>query len=128
MYILAGRRKLLCCEILNSSPASLTTIDLSLILTPFKFLPFYVVFLFFLPTALQLGCVNNFDMLFFVMGLIPWIDEIKFMLISSRHFCIVFDEIPHREQHTKSRPTCYFGCSAIIVVVVFCRGDCYLYK
>ena len=33
-------------------------------------------------------------MLFLEMGFIPWVDEIKFMLISSRHFCIVFDEMP----------------------------------
>ena len=37
------------------------------------------------PTALKLGCVTNFDMLFLVMGFISLIDEIQVMLISSRH-------------------------------------------
>ena len=33
------------------------------------------------PTALKLGCVTNFDMLFLVMGFISLVDEIKVMLI-----------------------------------------------
>ena len=40
------------------------------------------------PTALKPGCVTNFDMLFLVMGFISLVDEIQFMLISSRHICI----------------------------------------
>ena len=40
------------------------------------------------PTALKLGCITNFDMLFLVMGFISLVDEIQFMLISSRHICI----------------------------------------
>ena len=39
-------------------------------------------------TALKLGCVTNFDMLFLVMGFISLVDEIQFMLISSHHICI----------------------------------------
>ena len=40
------------------------------------------------PTALKLGCVTNLDTLFLMMGFIYLIDEIQFMLISSRHVCI----------------------------------------
>ena len=40
------------------------------------------------PRALKLGCVTNFNMLFLVMGFISLVDEIQFMLISSRHICI----------------------------------------
>ena len=40
------------------------------------------------PTALKLGCITNFDMLFLVMGFISLVDKIQFMLISSRHICI----------------------------------------
>ena len=41
------------------------------------------------PTALKLGCITNFDMLFLVMGFISLVDEIQFMLIfSSHHICI----------------------------------------
>ena len=40
------------------------------------------------PTALKLGSITNFDMLFLVMGFISLVDEIQFMLISSRHICI----------------------------------------
>ena len=40
------------------------------------------------PTALKLGCITNSDMLFLVMGLISLVDQIQFMLISSRHDCI----------------------------------------
>ena len=41
------------------------------------------------PTALKLGCVTvNLDMLFLMMGFISLVDEIPFMLISSRHICI----------------------------------------
>ena len=40
------------------------------------------------PTALKLGCVTNFDMLFLVMGFISLVDEIQFMLIGSRLICI----------------------------------------
>ena len=40
----------------------------------------------FWPTDLKLGCITNFDMLFLMMGLISLVDEIQFMLISSRHF------------------------------------------
>ena len=40
-----------------------------------------------MPTTLKLGCVTNFDMLFLVMGFISLVDEIQFMLISSRHIC-----------------------------------------
>ena len=38
------------------------------------------------PTALKLGCITNLDMLFLVMGFIPLVDEIQFMLISSAIF------------------------------------------
>ena len=34
------------------------------------------------PTALKLGCIANFDMLFLVMGFISLVHEIQFMLIS----------------------------------------------
>ena len=40
------------------------------------------------PTALKLGCITNFDMLFLAMGFISFVDEIQFMLIDSRHICI----------------------------------------
>ena len=40
------------------------------------------------PTALKLSCINNFDMLFLVMGFTSLVDEIQFMLISSRHIWI----------------------------------------
>ena len=43
-------------------------------------------FVFVWPTTLKLGCITNFDMFFLVMGFISLVDEIKFMLISSRHF------------------------------------------
>ena len=46
--------------------AVLTTIHLSLIFGFSKCLPFRV----FRPTALKLGCITNFDMLFLVMGII----------------------------------------------------------
>ena len=39
----------------------------------------------FWPTALKLGCITNFDMLSLVMGFISLVNEIQFMLISSRH-------------------------------------------
>ena len=39
------------------------------------------------PTALKLGCITNFDMLFLMMGFIL-VGEIQFMLISIRHICI----------------------------------------
>ena len=38
------------------------------------------------PTALKLGCIANFDMLFLMMGFISLVDEIQFMLISCRIF------------------------------------------
>ena len=41
------------------------------------------------PTALKLDCITNFDMLFLVMGFISLVNEIQFMLISSRHICKV---------------------------------------
>ena len=41
-----------------------------------------------MQTALKLGSVTNFDMLFLVMGFISLIDEIQFMLISSCHIYI----------------------------------------
>ena len=37
------------------------------------------------PTALKLGCLTNFDMPFFVMEFIYLVDEIQFLLISSRN-------------------------------------------
>ena len=37
--------------------------------------------------SLRLGCLTNFDPLFRVMGFNSLFDEIKFLLISSRHFC-----------------------------------------
>ena len=40
------------------------------------------------PTALKLGCITNFDVLFLVIRLISLVDEIQFMLISSCHICI----------------------------------------
>ena len=40
------------------------------------------------PTALKLGCVNNLDTLFLVLGFISLVDEIQFMLICSRHICM----------------------------------------
>ena len=39
----------------------------------------------FWPTALKLGCITNFDMLSLVIGFISLVNEIQFMLISSRH-------------------------------------------
>ena len=38
--------------------------------------------------ALKLGYLTNLDMFFLVIGLISLVDEIQFMLISSRHICI----------------------------------------
>ena len=61
----------------------LTTTHLSLILEFFKYLYHFACVW---PTALKLGCVTNLDTLFLVM--ISLIDEIQFMLISSRHICI----------------------------------------
>ena len=40
------------------------------------------------PTALKLGYITNFDMLVLVKGFISLVDEIQFMLISSRSICI----------------------------------------
>ena len=37
-------------------------------------------------TALKLGCVTNFNMLYLVTGFISLVDEIKLKLISSRQF------------------------------------------
>ena len=62
----------------------LTTIHLSLIFGFFNVYHFACVW----PTALKLGCTSNFDTLFLVMGFISLVDEIEFMLISSRHICI----------------------------------------
>ena len=42
----------------------------------------------FWPTALKLGCITHFDMLSLVMWFISWVNEIQFMLISSRHIWI----------------------------------------
>ena len=44
---------------------------------------------------LTLGCSTNVDIVFLVMGLISLVDEIQFMLISSRHICIrsIFEEM-----------------------------------
>ena len=39
-----------------------------------------------LAYSLKLGCVTNFDILFLVIGFICLVNEIQFMLISSRHF------------------------------------------
>ena len=36
------------------------------------------------PTALKLGCITNFDLLFLVIGFTSSVDKIKFILISSR--------------------------------------------
>ena len=38
--------------------------------------------------SLKLGCVTDIDMLVLVTGLISLVDEIQFMLISSRHICL----------------------------------------
>ena len=40
------------------------------------------------PIDLKLGCLINFDKLFLVMGFSSLVDEIQFMLISTRHICI----------------------------------------
>ena len=40
------------------------------------------------PTALKLGCITNFDMLFLVTGFNSLVNGIQFMLISSRHICV----------------------------------------
>ena len=42
------------------------------------------------PTALKLGYITNLDRFFLVMGFISLVDEIQFILISSRHICIRF--------------------------------------
>ena len=39
------------------------------------------------PTALKIGCISNFDVLFLVMEFISLSDKTQFMLISSRHIC-----------------------------------------
>ena len=54
------------------------------------------------PTALKLGCVTNLDTLFLVMGLISLVDEIQFMLISSRHICIRSNEVCIMESDSMS--------------------------
>ena len=54
----------------------------------FKCLPFHM----YLAYSSELGCITNFDMLFLVMGFIALVDEIQFMLISSRHICIRLSE------------------------------------
>ena len=51
----------------------LSYIDLSLIFGVFKCLPFH---LSVWPTALKLGSITNFDILFLVMGFISLVDEI----------------------------------------------------
>ena len=40
------------------------------------------------PNSSETWLVTNFDMLFLVMGFISLVDEIRFMLISSRYICI----------------------------------------
>ena len=40
------------------------------------------------PTALKLGSITNFDMLFLVMGFIYLIDEIQFMLFYGAHVVV----------------------------------------
>ena len=61
-------------------------------------LPYHTYFACVWPTALKLGCVTNFDMLFLVMGFISLIDEIQFMLISSRHICIRSIVLPFSDE------------------------------
>ena len=39
-------------------------------------------------SALKLGCITNFDMLFLMKGFISLVNEIQFMQISSHHICI----------------------------------------
>ena len=52
-------------------------------------------------TALKLGCITNFDILFLVVGFISLVDEIRFMLISSRHICIKSMEPPDMPTRTR---------------------------
>ena len=67
------------------SVGRLITIHLSLIFGFFKVYHSVRVW----PTALKLGCITNFATLFLVMGFISLVDEIQFMLISSRHIVLV---------------------------------------
>ena len=53
-------------------------------------------------TALKLGCITNFDMPFLMMGFISLVDDIQFMLISSRHICI-------RSIPSRLTVECFFG-------------------
>ena len=69
----------------QSGMGRLTTIHLSLLFSSFSNVYHFACVW---PTALKLGCITNFDMLFLVMVLISLVDEIQFMLISSRHICI----------------------------------------
>ena len=61
------------------------------------------------PTALKLGCIANFDMLFLVVGLISLGDEIQFMLISSRHICIRSIQCAHIPLRVKEMLKYSFG-------------------
>ena len=66
------------------------------------------------PTALKLGCVTNFDMLFLVMGFISLVDGIQFLLISSRNIClyisflILFINASDLELCTRSYNSCVY--------------------
>ena len=70
----------------QSGVGRLTTIHLSLFLR--FFFPNVYHSMCVWPTALKLGCITDFDMLFLVMGFISLVDEIQFILISSHHICI----------------------------------------
>ena len=65
------------------------------------------------PTALKLGCITNFDMLFFVVGFISLVDEIQFVLIYSHHICIrCISSLFHitNIQHFKMMCFCFVLC------------------
>ena len=60
------------------------------------------------PTALKLGCITNFDVLFLVMGFISLVNEIQFMLISScRRIGLwrVGDDTLHCSKFHKKQPS-----------------------
>ena len=62
------------------------------------------------PTALKLGCVTNFDMLFLVMWLISLVDEIQFMLINSRMLHKVYWQVFLERIGINTRHEVKLGC------------------
>ena len=85
-------------------------------------------------TALKLGCLTNFDMLFLVMGFIPLVDEIQFMQISSHYICIRSihntiplvwqDQMKHWYYHHCNLENKDLYVNGLITVLVQCCMNC----